>query len=283
MKDFFDKSDAVRVFGLEILAFALFSILAAFWQSDVVSVLYNAAIGGVALIYAAAAKRKFSAFTLGRKTSPLHFVMIVAVTLPLVFAMLPVNEFFLNVLEGWGVKRPETNLPFTDSFGVVAVLALCILPAFSEEIAFRGVIASGLRRDYGTTTAVLLSGAMFSLFHMNAAQTLHQFLFGCLLALFVLRSGSVWVGVVGHFCNNLLALILGFFVENTEFYAKYGIYFAIAGAILAIAMLVLYVKKVPAFRQKPATGKKRFSLFDSVVLVLSLAVCITMWIAGLLV
>jgi sodium transport system permease protein len=70
-------------------------------------------------------------------------------------------------------------------------LVFVVLPALSEELAFRGFILSGLRRRFRPWTAVLLSSFLYALYQMNVLQALPHFLLGIVLALLVVRSGSL--------------------------------------------------------------------------------------------
>jgi sodium transport system permease protein len=71
-----------------------------------------------------------------------------------------------------------------------------ILPAVCEELAFRGFILSGLRGRFRPWTAILLSSFLYALYQMNVLQALPHFLLGIVLALLVLRSGSLGSAIV---------------------------------------------------------------------------------------
>ncbi len=47
----------------------------------------------------------------------------------------------------------------------MAVLVLALMPAITEEIAFRGYILSGLERSYRPGTAIILSAFLFAFLH----------------------------------------------------------------------------------------------------------------------
>ncbi|MGH7223599.1 MAG: CPBP family glutamic-type intramembrane protease, partial [Gemmataceae bacterium] len=71
-----------------------------------------------------------------------------------------------------------------------------ILPAVCEELAFRGFILSGLRRRLRPWPAILLSSFLYALYQMNVLQVLPHFLLGVVLALLVLRTGSLGGAIV---------------------------------------------------------------------------------------
>ncbi len=84
------------------------------------------------------------------------------------------------------------------------VVVLGVLPAVCEELAFRGFILSGLRRRFRPGTAILLSSFLFALYSMNVFQFAPHFVFGSVLALLVVRSGSVLPAIVFHLVWNAL-------------------------------------------------------------------------------
>lgn len=85
-------------------------------------------------------------------------------------------------------------------------LVLAALPAVCEELAFRGFILQGLRRGFRPRTAILLSAFLFSLYQMNVFQFLPHFVFGAVLGLLTVRSGSLWPAVLFHLVYNSLVM-----------------------------------------------------------------------------
>ena len=88
----------------------------------------------------------------------------------------------------------------------VLVFVLAVLPALCEELAFRGFILNGLRRRFHPFTAVFLSSFLFALFQMNVFQFAPHFVFGVVLGLIVVRTGSVAPAMVFHLVYNLCFL-----------------------------------------------------------------------------
>jgi sodium transport system permease protein len=83
---------------------------------------------------------------------------------------------------------------------------LAVLPALCEELAFRGFILTGLMRGFRPWTAVLLSAFLFSVYQMNVFQIAPHFVLGVVLALIVVRCGSVLPAMVFHLTYNGLLI-----------------------------------------------------------------------------
>ena len=80
-------------------------------------------------------------------------------------------------------------------------LVIAVTPAVCEELLFRGLIFSGLRR-LGAWPAVLVSALLFGLAHASIYRLLPTLVLGVVLGVLRWRSGSVVPGIVMHAVNN---------------------------------------------------------------------------------
>lgn len=186
----------------------------------------------------------------------------------------PTKTFFLRLPRGWGLLGgvlvaaglwtlgvlanaiqaaffPEA-LPylqeleriFTQGFAGVPtaglVLMIAILPAVAEEVCFRGIILSGLRSTTTAAGAVLGSSLLFGLFHMDIGpyRIVPAAVLGAVLAIVVLRTGSIFLGMLAHAANNAFG-VLAARVEAVESIARQPILIAVGGLSLVIGMLLL--------------------------------------------
>ena len=94
-------------------------------------------------------------------------------------------------------------------------VSLFFVPIY-EEIIFRGFILSGLLALYSTFMAVFISSILFGLWHIKNIfyvpknQVIYQMLytgliFGPITAYITIISGTIWIAVIVHQLNNLLA------------------------------------------------------------------------------
>ena len=117
---------------------------------------------------------------------------------------------------------------------ILSLLCLAVLPAFAEELMFRGILMTELE-GHGPVTAVVLSSALFAMLHFDL-KMLPMYLFsGLLLALCAYVTRSLLASCAVHLAYNLLITL------GTE---KLNAFFAITddtaliALILAIALLV---------------------------------------------
>jgi len=87
----------------------------------------------------------------------------------------------------------------------VLVLFIALVPGFTEEIFFRGLV----QRSLGNvgTKAILISGVTFSCFHLDPHHVAGVLPLGFYLAWLAARTGSLWVTIVTHAVNNGVALL----------------------------------------------------------------------------
>jgi hypothetical protein len=85
------------------------------------------------------------------------------------------------------------------------VITVTLAAPLGEEIFFRGFALPALRRSLGAVAAILVSGALFSLLHMDAVGFIGLMEIGVLLAALRWWSGSLWAAIIGHAANNGVA------------------------------------------------------------------------------
>src|SRR5262249_56391047 len=97
----------------------------------------------------------------------------------------------------------------------LGLLVIAVVPAICEEVAFRGFILSGLRRDYSTRSAIVLSAFLFGFLHVLLSlfqQLFNATLLGIVLGLLAVRSRSILPGILFHFLNNAMGVARGFWL-----------------------------------------------------------------------
>lgn len=88
------------------------------------------------------------------------------------------------------------------------VLAVLVQAPLLEEPIFRGVIFRGFCRVLPVRGAMLLSGAIFALVHVNAASFVPLMFLGAFFAWLYWKSGSILAPMAAHFLFNAANLVL---------------------------------------------------------------------------
>jgi hypothetical protein len=128
---------------------------------------------------------------------------------------------------------------------------IAILPAFAEEILFRGVLAN-LFKDWtkNVHVAVFLSSFIFAAIHMQFYGFLPRFLLGMALGYLFFWSGSLWLPVAAHFTNNFLSVIVEFLFRkgitstNADNFGTNNAAWLTAISIVGVTALLYYIYKL---------------------------------------
>jgi membrane protease YdiL (CAAX protease family) len=98
---------------------------------------------------------------------------------------------------------------------LISLILVAVFPAVCEELLFRGMIQRGFER-IGAGWSIFLSGLLFGLFHFDFQRLAAQTLIGFLAAYVVYRTGSIFNGMILHFCNNGLLTLLANYMAGSE-------------------------------------------------------------------
>lgn len=203
------------------------------------------------------------------------------------FANIATNSI-ANIFAGFGIEysAPELEIP-EGGFGILlAFLATAVTPALVEEFAMRGAVM-GVLRKYGDGLAIGLSAALFGLMHRNFIQIPFGFVVGLALGYAVIKTGSLWTGVIIHFINNFVSVCLDLlFREIDSVYLQSGItavYFALCFLCFFIGLNLLKSKRNEEYavenREMTLTVKERVSAFvSSPLIILSVVVTLALGI-----
>ena len=169
----------------------------------------NAAMAGIVL--GLAARRGIALGDLGfRRPARWAFVLVAWLG---AYAVLALYGGLLLLLEALGldvaVLREGNPPPVAADAGAAAVLvaAFAVVAAapVGEELFFRGLLYGGLRSRSRLVPALLLSGILFGLFHLNVGVLVPFAAIGVLFAWAVERSGSLWTSIGAHAAFNSVA------------------------------------------------------------------------------
>lgn len=91
----------------------------------------------------------------------------------------------------------------------LGIACVTLIGPIVEELLFRGAVTKELLRVYNPSTAIVISGLLFGLIHINPAQVLGASFIGILLAWLYWRTGSLIPCMVLHVFNNALTVWFG--------------------------------------------------------------------------
>lgn len=136
-------------------------------------------------------------------------------------AQMKLPEFLSGVEEWMKMKEIEAQA-ITDAFFkvntlpgfFVNVLMIAIIPAFGEELLFRGVIQR-IFKDWTKNIhwAIFITAFLFSAMHMQFYGFIPRFIMGLFFGYLFVWSGSIWLPIAAHFINNCFAVLFSYLMH----------------------------------------------------------------------
>jgi uncharacterized protein len=184
-----------------------------------------------ALIYAKLQNRDWLGYL---KIVPIP-VYLVLLTIVIMFTASPALEYtmhlnkgmklpsFLKEVEAWMLQQELKMELMTKKLIVmnsmtallVNLLMLAIIPAFGEELIFRGGFQQIFNRWFGNYhVAIWLTAIIFSSIHFQFYGFFPRMFLGALFGYLLVWSGSLWLPIIGHFLNNALAVIIAYWYQK---------------------------------------------------------------------
>lgn len=183
------------------------------------------------------------------------------------YAMIPVMSF-VNILSMMFVKNQisDTIYEIVEKWPLVlGIIVVAVLPAFVEELLFRGALYNA-HRKIDIKMACLINGFLFGLLHGNFNQFAYAFIMGCVFAVVVEITDSVISTIWCHFIINANSLLMAYvgdviksdasIVEKTSYTWKEVIYWgcfsmvALCFAILILIFIAKYNKRYEYIKDK---------------------------------
>ncbi len=142
----------------------------------------------------------------------------------------------------WLIKFKGANytLPSGPLGIIMSVISVAAVPALIEELLFRGAVMGSLRK-FSDGFAIFVSAAIFGLFHGNLVQIPFAFIVGLALGFAVAETGSLWPGIIIHFLNNLISVILEYVTKYFGNGIGSTIYIILTGIMLIIGFFGIYL------------------------------------------
>ncbi|MCD8238481.1 MAG: CPBP family intramembrane metalloprotease [Clostridiales bacterium] len=131
------------------------------------------------------------------------------------FLMIPIMSFISVVTS---LFYPNETVEVTEailaSSPVVGFIVMAVSPALFEETIFRGFVFGGLKK-FGVVGAVVLSAFYFGLFHMDLYQIPYAMFAGCIMALVVYYTGSLFASMLLHLVINGVQVLVYYYAAGS--------------------------------------------------------------------
>lgn len=160
-----------------------------------------------------------------RKTRPINYLIIAFLMMfgmPIVGVMNAIVLGIIRLIFGKNLPIPQISIPDVPTL-FIAILVIGASAAICEEILFRGLISKGYER-FGVVASLVITSILFGILHRDIQKGVATILLGTLIGFIVYRTKSIYSGMVAHFTNNTVAVLLTFGAEKmSEKLSKMGI------------------------------------------------------------
>lgn len=146
--------------------------------------------------------------------------------------VLLINGVILSVSEYVNLKPYYESYKGTYKsgfFSTIVIIGICI--PFFEELFFRGYIMGRLAEAGSQWFAIIIQGVLFSLSHFDLIQGLSVLLLGLIAGYVVMRTKSLYCGIIIHVVFNLTNLYL-YKIDNNYYDIGQLMIFVVLGIML---------------------------------------------------
>ena len=94
------------------------------------------------------------------------------------------------------------------------IFLISVIPAIGEELYFRGALQGVIREWKGIRTSIWLTAIIFSTIHFQFYGFVPRMLMGAFFGYLLFWSENMWLPIVAHFTNNVIAVIFYYLKFN---------------------------------------------------------------------
>ena len=178
-----------------------------------------------------------------RKFNPIFILLALLFSFGMFFGLGFVNTLIADLLKNLGLNYPSISFPLENPLHLIIFsLTFALLPAFFEEIFFRGVLLNSINNGKIIISGVIIA-LFFALYHCSPVQLVYQFIYGVGLYFLVKVSGSVFIAIISHFINNFTVILFQYYKLNVDLFNGFIIASGIIALIIFSTICYLILKK----------------------------------------
>ena len=156
--------------------------------------------------------------------------------------LLTLLSTLIQAIGGSEIVAPDISMSSQPFYDVLLFLQIVVIAPILEEIFFRGLILQSLQR-YNKNLAIFASALLFSLLHLNLAQSVPAFFSGLIFGYLAIQYRSLSLPILVHMLNNAIS----FGITNTSSSIILTLYsiICIFALFYSIYKITTYIKKHP--------------------------------------
>ena len=143
------------------------------------------------------------------KTRPINYLIVVFLVifgLPVIGVLNAIALGIIRLIFGKNLPIVQIHIPDLPALLIIILIA-GVFAGVCEEVLFRGLIIKGYAK-LGVVGSIALSSILFGILHRDIQKAVSTMLLGALFGFIVYRTKSVYAGIVAHFTNNTIAVLI---------------------------------------------------------------------------
>ena len=141
-------------------------------------------------------------------------LLIICTALPAMMAATMLNNIVIYFLQFIG-NIPSQSLPVPNSLPelIVGIVIIGLSPGICEELMHRGFLLKAYEKR-GSYKAVVIVSIFFGIFHFDITNLFGPIFLGLVIGYYVVRTNSIYAGILAHFLNNAFAEVIQYITRN---------------------------------------------------------------------
>lgn len=159
--------------------------------------------------------------------------------------LIPLPDSLVKIEKDTGSHLEEFLKIRHPSDVVINVIVIALVPAFCEEILFRGALQRILIQITKSPWAgIIISAALFSALHLQFMGFLPRMFLGIVLGALFWYSGSLWTSIIAHFVTNAVQVIVaGYSTKLANENPSIPLYIALISGVVVAGLLFMLKKQ----------------------------------------
>lgn len=155
--------------------------------------------------------------------------------------MLIINFGLCLLPESWLMAYSEQSSGLVEGSAAAIIVSTMIMAPFIEEIIFRGLMLSRLRKGMPDVVAVLICALIFGLAHGQILWMTYAFGLGIVLGLVAVKSDSVIPGLILHMVFNICGVVVPSLLGEVVA-VEVCVVMVVIGVLLTAALLAILLR-----------------------------------------
>lgn len=146
----------------------------------------------------------------------LPVILIVLITILAYIPAMMFNNILVYLMQFIGnVPNQPIPIPRNITELITGIAVVAVSPAICEELLHRGILLKAYEQR-GSMKAVFITAIFFGIFHFDVTNLFGATFMGLIIGYFVIRTNSIFAGMLAHFLNNFSYEIIQYFDRNSE-------------------------------------------------------------------